>query len=84
MSMVSAELLREVMDHYQVGEQFASLYLEQWMSSGNTPAHLQDILQSPPPLPLWFNFALTTNLRGIELTKRLAPYISSIWTGYLT
>jgi len=73
---VSARLIQEVRDRYRVGPRYAQHYLDFWQrSSGRTCEHLQEILSLPPPSPMWFDYAMSTNERGQELYQILEPHL---------
>jgi 2-polyprenyl-3-methyl-5-hydroxy-6-metoxy-1,4-benzoquinol methylase len=70
------KLLTELQSHYGVGSQYVKAYLDFFQRSQNQAFHsLQEILDLPPPAPMWFDYALSTNYRGQQLYQLMAPYL---------
>lgn len=77
-------LLTEVRETYGVGPLYANAYIDYWSSStGRRYATLSEILGSRPPKPMWFDFALTSNQRGEQTYRRIAPHIPPWARSYL-
>jgi 2-polyprenyl-3-methyl-5-hydroxy-6-metoxy-1,4-benzoquinol methylase len=69
-------LYEEIQAHYQVGQEFTRQYLKGWLADPERQYHcLEDFLTAPSPLPLWFDYAMSTNLRGQYVVRLLKPYI---------
>lgn len=65
-------LVQEVQEHYGVGPKFTKSYLSSWAGSNHKDiSTLNDIMALPPPFPMWFDFAMTTNHRGRGVAKML-------------
>lgn len=79
-----SHLWSQVQEFYGVGPSYAEAYIDYWFrSTGRQYASLAEILASKPPKPMWFDFALTSNLRGDTVYQRLAPYLSKSGKRYL-
>lgn len=70
-------LITELQSRYDVGEGFARAYVRYKF---NGRPHLQcssldDIMALPSPEPMWFDYAMSTNWRGGELARLLAPHM---------
>lgn len=71
-----SKLLEEIQNRYTVGPKYAQAYLEYWFGSrGKTSDSLQEILDSPLPEPMWFDYAMSTNWRGQIIRQVLDDYI---------
>jgi SAM-dependent methyltransferase len=69
---IAPELAAEVCQRYGVGQSFAYAYLEYWtQSQGRSFSSLSEIMALPSPLPMWFDFAMSANWRGREMTKAI-------------
>jgi len=78
------KLLKELQSHYAIGPQYAKAYLDSLQRSRNQVFHtLQEILDLPPPAPMWFDYALSTNYRGQQLYQLMAPYLRKRSQTYL-
>jgi SAM-dependent methyltransferase len=73
-------LLADIKRHYRVGLGYATAYLDYWSDprngrhAGRVFTSLDEILALPPPDSMWFDYALSTNVRGralCDLTRRL-------------
>lgn len=81
---IEEELLQELQSHYVVGPQYAKTYVDSLQRSRNQAFHtLQDIHNLPPPVPMWFDYALSTNYRGQQLYQFMAPYLPKKAERYL-
>ena len=70
------QLLQELQSHYGVGPQYAKAYLDSLQRSQNQVFNtLQEILNLPPPAPMWFDYALSTNYRGEQLYQTMLPFL---------
>ena len=70
------QLVRELESHYSLGPQFANAYLNFFQQGRNHVFQtLQEILVLPPPAPMWFDYALSTNYRGEQLYQTLRPFL---------
>ncbi len=76
-------LLSEIQDHYKVGPRYAEAYLLPWLAGGESFHSLADILRLPPPRPMWFDYAMSTNLRGLAMRELLAGYMPKSAHRYL-
>lgn len=76
-------LLSEIQSHYQVGPRYAQAYLLPWLAGGESFRSLADILNLPPPRPMWFDYAMSTNLRGQEMSQLLAGHMPKTARRYL-
>ena len=75
-AVCDSALVEEVRQRYGVGPHYAAAYLEYWSSTRSVqPGSIEEILASPPPEPMWFDFAMSTNYRGRELRDFLKPHI---------
>jgi 2-polyprenyl-3-methyl-5-hydroxy-6-metoxy-1,4-benzoquinol methylase len=73
---IEEQLLQELQSHYGVGPQYAKAYLDSLQRARNqTFNSLREILDLPPPAPMWFDYALSTNYRGQQLYQSMAPYL---------
>ncbi len=74
-----------VMDHYQVGPNFAQAYLDFWYLGypGQKFENLDEILNLPAPQSVWFNFALSANVRGQRTYQALLPHMPTNARRYL-
>jgi 2-polyprenyl-3-methyl-5-hydroxy-6-metoxy-1,4-benzoquinol methylase len=78
------QLVRELESHYSVGPQFVHAYLNFFQQGRDQVFHtLQEILVLPPPAPMWFDYALSTNNRGEQLYQILLPFLSERSERYL-
>lgn len=69
-------LISEVQQKYGIGPNYARAYLAFWSQGhGRAYANLQEILASPMPEPMWFEYALLTNRRGQNMYSLIAPRI---------
>ena len=76
-------VIRQIMDRYQVGPRFAHEYLCHWYKPEDFASLDLDNLDLSPLHTSWFDFALSTNLRGIEFYDQLAPYLPETSRRYL-
>jgi SAM-dependent methyltransferase len=73
---MNEQLLKEVQTHYGVGSQYARAYLNSLQQSRGQAFHtLQEILTLPPPAPMWFDYAMSTNYRGQQIYQLMRPYL---------
>jgi 2-polyprenyl-3-methyl-5-hydroxy-6-metoxy-1,4-benzoquinol methylase len=70
---IPPNLIAEVRTQYEVGFHYASAYLEYWLQ-GQPQAFnsLAEILALPMPMPMWFDYAMTTNQRGRQFAQSLS------------
>lgn len=81
---LSENLIQEVQTRYGVGRQYARAYLELFhQGRDHAYQHLDDILALPEPIPMWFEFALSTNWRGKTIVDLLQPYFPENASRYL-
>lgn len=81
---VEPSLLAEVQERFNVGPRYAEAYLSYRFQNPETrPAALEEILALPSPLPMWFEYALTTNWRGERILELLKPEIPTGARRYL-
>ena len=78
-----SQLLSEMQSRYQVGPRYAQAYLLPWFAGGESYHSLKDILSLPPPRPMWFDYAMSTNLRGQAMSDLLAGYLPKTTHRYL-
>lgn len=77
-------LLAQVQEFYGVGPSYAEAYIDYWFRArGRRYASLTEILESDPPKPMWFDFALTSNQRGEQIYQRIASHIPASGRRYL-
>ncbi len=78
-------LYKEVQTRYGVGPRYAQAYLALWLEGREPQATLtlQDILNTPPPTPMWFDYAMSTNWRGQAVADLLATRIPTSARRYL-
>ncbi len=70
------QLLRELQSHYGVGPAYARAYLNSLqLTQGQIYKTLREILDLPPPTPMWFDYALSTNYRGRQIHKVVFPFL---------
>ena len=70
------ELIQTIRDRYGVGENFARAYMRHWQREKPGPyASLEDILQLPPPWPVWFEYSMNTNRRAEQSWLEIAPWL---------
>lgn len=78
------QLLSEIQARYGVGPRYAQAYFLFWLADKENVYHsLNDILESPPPRPMWFEYAMTTNQRGQAVSELLASHIPKTARRYL-
>jgi 2-polyprenyl-3-methyl-5-hydroxy-6-metoxy-1,4-benzoquinol methylase len=66
----------ELQSHYGVGPQYAKAYLDSLQQSqGRAFKNLREILNLPPPAPMWFDYAMSTNYRGRQIYQLMGPYL---------
>lgn len=76
--------MAEVQQHFGIGSHFTEAYLDYWFSIPERRREsLQEILGLPQPLPMWFDYALSTNMRGDAITALLAPHLPTNAKRYL-
>lgn len=64
---ISPALIAETAARYGVGARYAQAYLEYWQRARQQQyANLAEILRSPQPYPMWFEFAMSTNGRAAQ------------------
>ena len=81
---LNEQLIQELQSHYGVGPQYAKAYLDSLQRScSQVFKTLQDILNLPPPAPMWFDYALSTNYRGQQLYQLMTPYLPQKVQRYL-
>ncbi len=78
-----SQLLSEIQSHYGVGPRYAQAYLLPWLAGGDSYHSLKEILSLPPPRPMWFDYAMSTNLRGQAMSELLAGYMPEAAHRYL-
>jgi len=79
-----SQLLSEIQSRYGVGPRYAQAYLLPWLGGGEKTFHsLKDILDLPPPRPMWFEYAMSTNWRGQAVSELLASYMPKTAHRYL-
>ncbi len=79
-----SQLISDVQEKYGVGKKFAISYLDYWFRArGRDFSCLSEIINSPQPEPTWFEFAMSTNQRGEEFAKTVAPHIPTNAKRYL-
>jgi 2-polyprenyl-3-methyl-5-hydroxy-6-metoxy-1,4-benzoquinol methylase len=77
-------IVAEVQARYPVGPRYVHMYLKFWLESDwGKYKTLQDILAAPPPLPTWFEYAMTANARGRALSEQLSADIPKNARRYL-
>jgi len=81
---VDEQLIQQVQSHYGAGPNYTRAYLDYWQRSrGQSFQTLQEILNLPPPEPMWFDYALSANWRGEQLYQFIKPYLSKEPQRYL-
>jgi SAM-dependent methyltransferase len=81
-------LYDELKERYGVGLRYSQAYLALWLKGralSELPATLtlKEILSAPPPAPMWFDYAMSTNWRGGVIADLLAPRLPSQAKRYL-
>jgi 2-polyprenyl-3-methyl-5-hydroxy-6-metoxy-1,4-benzoquinol methylase len=73
---VDEQLIQEVQSRYGAGPNYIRAYLAYWQRErGQSFRALQEILDLPPPEPMWFDYALSANWRGQQLYELVEPYL---------
>jgi 2-polyprenyl-3-methyl-5-hydroxy-6-metoxy-1,4-benzoquinol methylase len=82
--MSRREVVDRLMETYGVGEHFARAYLDYWQEArGRAFASLEEIQAQPDPHPMWFHYAMSTNLRADEFLALLEPHLPRSAKRYL-
>ena len=77
-------LVHEVLGHYDVSPRYAAAYLDFFLSEQDRHINsLQEINELDSPRPMWFDYAMSTNWRGRELFRSVAPHIPHGAQSYL-
>lgn len=71
---IEPALLVELQEKYQVGEKFARTFISTRYSSDFSRSDLDAILAKMPD-GMWFEFAISTNLRGQGFMSRIEPFL---------
>lgn len=78
------QIAAELQATYDVGPEYAKAYAGYWFRSrGKEYDSLSQILQSPLPEPIWFDYALSTNWRGQLVARSLEPFLNNGAQRYL-
>ena len=72
--MIDPRLAKELKHRYGVGQAYAEAYMAFWLMpggrhDGQKVTSLDQILSMPPPDSVWFDYAMSTNLRGRDLCR---------------
>ncbi len=76
-------ILQQVMQRYQIGDRFGTEYLKNWYKSEELSNLDLDTLNLSPLRQMYFDFALSTNLRGQDFYNEIAPYLPQGCKRYL-
>jgi SAM-dependent methyltransferase len=72
-SRSASSFVDEVTQRFAVGPAYARSYLDYWARKRGRPvSSLAEVLSGPPPEPMWFEYALSTNWRGRQLVEMLS------------
>lgn len=82
------QLISEIEARYGMRKQFISAYLQRFDNPRSLPnrnpiKNLNDLLNLPAPFPMWFDYAMSTNQRGQQMSKFMRPHLSPGATRYL-
>lgn len=81
---LGSRIVGQIRDRYGIGSRFAHSYLDYWCKTRNAnPASLDEIFALPEPEPMWFDYALRTNLRGAKLRDSLSTHLRPWYMRYL-
>jgi SAM-dependent methyltransferase len=71
-------LLKEIEQKYSVKSNFSKLFLQTFFDGKDISniSSVSEIISMPEPTPMYFDFALSTNLRGRDAVKLLLPYLT--------
>lgn len=76
---INEKLLKEIEQMYNIKSQFSLLFLQRFFEGKDISniSSISDIVSMPDQIPMYFNYAMSTNLRGREAVKLLLPYLKS-------
>jgi 2-polyprenyl-3-methyl-5-hydroxy-6-metoxy-1,4-benzoquinol methylase len=82
------QLIAEIETRYGMRNQFISAYLRRFDNPRSLPNRnpirgLNDLLNLPAPFPMWFDYAMSTNQRGMTMSKFLKPHLAPRAARYL-
>lgn len=70
--MTTTPLVEQICQHYGVGTRFATAYLRHLNIEVDS---LEALMALPQPIPVWFDYAMTTNQRGETWLNWLLPHL---------
>jgi 2-polyprenyl-3-methyl-5-hydroxy-6-metoxy-1,4-benzoquinol methylase len=77
------KLILEIQSRYDVGPRYIRTYLQSWVQPEDDIHSLKDILNLPPPRPMWFDYSMSTNWRGKMISDLLASHLPKSAHRYL-
>ena len=77
-------LIDEIRERYHMGPRYIAAYLDYWRETrGHVEPSLAAIMARPDPEPLWFDYAMSTNLRARNFLKTVQPQLAKSSGRYL-
>lgn len=75
------QLISEIETRYGMRKQFITAYLQRFDNPRSLPNqspinNLDDLMSLPAPFPMWFDYAMSTNQRGMMMSNFLKPYLA--------
>lgn len=74
---LNENLLKEIEEKYSVRSNFSKLFLQIFFDDRDISkiSSISQIMSMPEPTPMYFDFAMSTNLRGRDTVELLLPYL---------
>lgn len=77
-------LVQQAQQRYGVGPHYASAYLDYWQRTRRRAYQsLEEILASPAPDPMWFDYAMSSRARGRDFVSFVRPLLTGSEKRYL-